>query len=153
MHVPLRMTLGLVFDTSDSKQKEASSSGARHGTVKRPNMSDFALTLSAALVSKRADFNLQGLPTYCRTWLQHFCAHVVVFDTSKSWRAQDVLVARFLRSVMSGIHFGIRCIAGRNVAPMPINGNRISRLGFSFADSTLYVFQPHSAPSRLLCNK
>ena len=109
MHVPLRMTLGLVFDTSDSKQKEASSSGARHGTVKRPNMSDFPWTLSAALVPKRADSHPQGVPMYCRTWLQHFGAHVVVFDTSKSWRAQDVLVARFLRSVMSGIHFGIRC--------------------------------------------
>ena len=46
---------------------------------------------------------------YWITWLQHFGAHVVVFDASKSWRAQDVLVARFLRSVMSGIHFGIRC--------------------------------------------
>ena len=64
MHVPLRMTLGLVFDTSDSRQKEASSSGARNGTVKRPNMSDFPLTLSAALVPKRADSNSQGVPMY-----------------------------------------------------------------------------------------
>ena len=107
------MTLGLVFDTSDSRQKEASSSGARNGTVKRPNMSDFPLTLSAALVPKRADSNSQGVPMYWITWLQHFGAHVVVFDASKSWRAQDVLVARFLRSVMSGIHFGIRCMTSR----------------------------------------